>query len=171
MERVYLSLGGNIGDALSILRSAVESIKELAGVRDVTVSRYYQTTPVGGEAQSNYVNAACTFVTDIPCLSLLTRLNEIEKKAGKVKKGKNAPRTLDIDILFYGTSYIRIDDFCVPHLRWSERLFVLQPLLDLTPSVLVPVSETEVVNYELLLYLKNFENKHNEIVIAIEEEK
>lgn len=166
---VYLSLGGNIGDTPVILRRALQYIASLNGVRNVKVSRFYQTTPISDMAQDLFVNAVCYVETLLDVRTLFDKLVEIEMLLGKTPKPKNAPRVIDIDLLFYGTERCASQELEVPHPRWRERLFVIKPLLDLVQTITVPdsnkVGSLEIV--DLVELMRTFPNPHCEEVIPL----
>ena len=148
MVRVYLSLGSNLGDRLALLRSAVARMRALTGVRFVEASRLYEGEPwesEPGQALNErrwYLNCIVAVDTELPPRELLDRLQALETALGRTRPAgtpearRFAPRTLDIDILFYGDQVISVpDDLHVPHLLLHERAFVLQPLADLAPGL------------------------------------
>lgn len=159
MEKIYVGLGGNIGNTTLFLNKAVEQIKALPGIYNLKVSRLYRTTPVGGVIQNDFINAACSFDTEMDAETLLSHMQEIEKNLGKQPIEKNGPRTIDLDLLFYGTLQIDKETCQVPHPRWNERLFVMTPLLDLTE---------QIGDYNLKTILTSFKNVHNEILQLID---
>lgn len=134
----YVGLGGNIGDTVSIMRSALSQICSLEGVHQVAISSFYETSPVSSIPQSSYTNAVCRLKTTLTPHELLTQLQRIERMHGKEPKPKEAPRILDLDILLFGSYQCRDKELEIPHPRWRERLFVLMPLSDLTSSIAVP---------------------------------
>jgi 2-amino-4-hydroxy-6-hydroxymethyldihydropteridine diphosphokinase len=136
-HEVYLGLGGNIGDTLTILQSALQQIQKL-NVADFKTSRFYHTQPISDMEQRWYVNAACRFKTTMEARELLVKMQQIEIAHGKGAKPKNAPRVIDIDILFFGRERHHDVDCEIPHPRWKERLFVIKPLLDLTETIAIP---------------------------------
>lgn len=135
---VYLGLGGNIGDTSSIFNHTLSLISDLPGVKNLEASSFYKTAPVSDIPQPDYLNAVCRFKTRLNARQLLGLLQTIEKSQGKFPKPKNVPRIIDIDILFFGTESHASPDLEIPHPRWSERLFVVVPLLDLTSSIAIP---------------------------------
>lgn len=149
-ESVYLGLGGNIGDRMSLLRQALALIAAIPEVQNLEVSSFYETEPVSDIPQSNYLNAVCRLTTRLKAHQLLASLQEIERVLGKVPKPKNVPRVIDIDILFFGREGHKTHDLEIPHPRWRERLFVIVPLLDLTKTIVVPSFENGEEKIDLL---------------------
>ena len=155
MARVYLSLGSNLGDRLALLRAAVGRLREQTDVALVTASRLYESEPwedEPGRASSEqrwYLNCVVAVDTPLPPRALLDRVRGIEDALGRVRPPgtpearRFAPRTLDIDILFYGDEVISgPDDLQVPHLLLAERAFVLRPLADVAPDLEHPTLYT-----------------------------
>lgn len=168
MVEVYLSLGGNIGDSCTIVARALKAIARLPEVKDLVSSSFYVTTPVSDLDQPNFVNAVCCFKTDFTVEKLFERLQEIEVSFGKFLKPKNAPRTLDIDILFFDEKKIETEELMIPHPKWRERLFVLKPLFDITDFIVVPTTESQFCVIEIKKCLDNFHNRYNEKVEKID---
>jgi 2-amino-4-hydroxy-6-hydroxymethyldihydropteridine diphosphokinase len=164
MKKTYLSLGGNIGNTQVILHDTFGYIKDLKGVYNPKLSFFYETSPVGGVKQSNFINAAVSFETTLTKEELLEALQAIERIFKKDKKEKNGPRTLDIDILFYGLESYYSESLIIPHPRWQERLFVLKPLFDLTKTIILP--DHTVVDLEKMI--ADFTNIHQEVVKKID---
>jgi 2-amino-4-hydroxy-6-hydroxymethyldihydropteridine diphosphokinase len=148
MARVYLSLGSNLGDRLDALRAAVSRLRALAGVDFMGASGLYETEPWAREPgrafseQPWYLNCAVAIETTLAPDELLVRLQEIETGLGRTRPSgtpeasRFAPRTLDIDILFYADRVISVPDrLHVPHLLLHERAFVLRPLAELAPEL------------------------------------
>lgn len=148
MVRVYLSLGSNLGDRPALLKSAVARMRAIEGVRFVDASRLYEAEPweeEPGQALHErrwYLNCVVALDTDLGPRELLDQLRSIEtalgrtRPAGTPEAGRFAPRTLDIDILFYGDRVISVpDDLHIPHLLLHERTFVLRPLAELAPGL------------------------------------
>ncbi len=171
LPEVYVGLGGNIGDSYSILGSALEKIAQLPSIHHLNVSRFYCTTPVSPIPQNSFINAVCHFKTSLTPQELLQQLQEIEESLGKREKIKEAPRIIDLDILFYGLETIDTLELQIPHPRWSERLFVVAPLADLITSLRIPDPEnsTSIVSIDIQKYLQNFPNIHHETVTPIPE--
>jgi len=132
-----LALGSNLGNRLENLIGAVGRLKKLA-VSPLTLSSIYETEPVGVEGGTFY-NLAVAFKTKLEPEELMGRLLEIEKNFGRARKtGKVLPRTLDIDILFYGSEKIKHPTLEIPHPRLAERGFVLVPLTEIAPGLVHP---------------------------------
>lgn len=131
MIEVFLSLGGNIGDVVQRLLEAKRLLSTTAFVYKVRFSGFYQTSPVSDIPQDDFVNVACALQTELPLRVLWREIEQIERVLGKTPKAKNAPRPIDIDILFYGDETVDDDELQVPHPQWKERLFVLMPLAEL----------------------------------------
>src|SRR6266545_4861464 len=148
VTRVYLSLGSNVGDRLAVLRSAVRRLYGLQAVRFVDASPLYDSEPWESEPgqtageQRWYLNCVVAIDTSLPPRALLAELQTIESAFGRTRPPgtpeaqRFAPRTLDIDILFYGDQVLSAgDDLQIPHLFLAERGFVLRPLADLAPEL------------------------------------
>ncbi len=131
MAICYLGIGSNFGDRRKYIRAAIQKIKELKDTKVIKVSRLYETRPVGGPAgQGKFLNAALKIKTAIPPLAFLKEIKKIEKRLGRVKTVRFGPRSIDLDILFYGNSVISRPKLKVPHPRVFQREFVMQPLLE-----------------------------------------
>jgi len=140
MTRAYLAIGSNLGDRLAHLQSAVDGLGATPGVTVVGVSRIYETEPVGGPKQPEYLNAVVAVDTGLPARALLERGQELEAAARRVRAERWGPRTLDVDVLLVGDLCVDEPDLVVPHPRMWERAFVLAPLADVAPD-LVEVPE------------------------------
>lgn len=144
MERtVVVGLGANLGDARRAVLCAIDEIARLEGVRLSSRSRLYRTRPVGGPPQADYVNAAIALRTSLSPDELLARLQEIELRHGRQRgPERDAPRTLDLDILWIEGEVVREPLLEVPHPRLAERAFALIPLLEVAEGARDPVSGT-----------------------------
>ena len=143
MKTVYLALGSNLGDRRGNLRAAIESMTS-AGISVLRESPIYETEPVGYTAQRWFLNMVVEAETALFPMQLLTRAGKIERTLGRVRTIPNGPRTIDIDILLYGTAVVRTPRLDIPHPRMHERRFVLVPLADLAPDLRHPVSRKTV---------------------------
>jgi 2-amino-4-hydroxy-6-hydroxymethyldihydropteridine diphosphokinase len=137
MKTLYLSLGSNVGDRELHLRSAIDSLR--ASVDIQRLSGTYETEPVGLTDQRWFLNLVLEARTEALPMQLLTRTQKIERTLGRVSTVLNGPRTIDIDILFYGNAVVRSARLEIPHPRIPERRFVLQPLAELAPELRHPV--------------------------------
>jgi 2-amino-4-hydroxy-6-hydroxymethyldihydropteridine diphosphokinase len=135
----YIALGSNLGDRERHLCAALTALRALRDVRDVAVSRIYETAPVGPGEQRPYLNAVARVRTALAPRALLDSLLAIERSEGRERGAvRNAPRTLDLDLLVYGEREIDEPGLVVPHPRIAERPFVLEPLCDLAPDLVFP---------------------------------
>ena len=131
MAICYLGIGSNLGDRRKNIRLAIKKIDALKGTAVIKTSRLIETEPQGGPPnQGKYLNAAVRIRTDLSPRSLLSQLKNIEKELGRTKTVRNGPRTIDLDILFFGEKVINRRDLKVPHLKVFEREFVVRPLLE-----------------------------------------
>jgi 2-amino-4-hydroxy-6-hydroxymethyldihydropteridine diphosphokinase len=140
LSQVFIALGSNQGDRdLNLLR-AVAEIGRLAGTRITALSDFHETTPVGPVPQPDFLNGAVKLETTLSPRQLLAELQRIERevfrRVGTVRWG---PRTMDLDILFFGKMVISEDGLTVPHPRLHERRFVLEPLAEIAPDLVHPV--------------------------------
>ena len=135
----YIGLGSNLADPAGQIKAARREIAALANVQELAFSSLYQSPPMGPQDQPDYVNAVMAVVTTLPPLDLLRCLQKIEHEQGRVRTGERwGARTLDLDLLLYGDTLIAMPDLIVPHAGLSERAFVLYPLSEIAPQLLVP---------------------------------
>jgi len=127
----YLGIGSNLGNRRKNIKMAVEKIKALEDTKVLKVSSIIETEPEGGPVnQGKFLNAALKIKTSIPPLLLLRRLKKIEESLGRTKTVRYGPRTIDLDILFYGDKIIYHRDLTIPHPKVFNRPFVIRPLLE-----------------------------------------
>jgi 2-amino-4-hydroxy-6-hydroxymethyldihydropteridine diphosphokinase len=140
VTRAYIGLGANLGDRERTLHAAVDALAAEEGIEVVVVSTLRETEPVGVGQQPTYLNGAAELETTLAARELLDRLLAVERRLGRVRiPGEHGPRTLDLDLLLYGHDEV-IDEpgLTVPHPRLAERRFVLEPLAELAPGLVVP---------------------------------
>jgi 2-amino-4-hydroxy-6-hydroxymethyldihydropteridine diphosphokinase len=141
----YVALGANLGDTVSALRQAVVALNSLPLTQVRHCSSLYQTAPQGtdcGKADEwiaapgdDYLNAVVELQTSLSAPALLDGLQQIEQVAGRVRPYRNAPRTLDLDLLLYGSARIESTRLTLPHPRMAQRAFVLMPLAEIAPDL------------------------------------
>jgi 2-amino-4-hydroxy-6-hydroxymethyldihydropteridine diphosphokinase len=139
--RAFIGLGSNLAHPRRQVANALARLARVAGVRVLAVSPNYVTEPIGGGAQPDYVNAVALIDTRLSPGALLARLQRIERQQQRRRDAatpRNAPRTLDLDLLLYGARRLRSPRLTVPHPRMHERAFVLKPLTDLAPTATIP---------------------------------
>ena len=134
MTRAYLGIGSNLGERLGYLQLAVDELASADGVIVVGVSPVYETAPVGGPEQPDYLNAVVALDTTLTAHELLRVAQAVETEAERVRTVRWGPRTLDVDVLLVGDERIDTPDLVVPHPRMAERAFVVVPLAALDPS-------------------------------------
>jgi 2-amino-4-hydroxy-6-hydroxymethyldihydropteridine diphosphokinase len=140
---VYIALGSNVGDRAAMLERAMAAMNS-AGIRVSRQSSFYVTEPVDAPGQAWFLNAVVEAETSLLPLQLLHALLRIERELGRRRITLHGPRTIDLDILFYGSSVIRSKELQVPHPRLSERRFVLVPLAQIAPEFRHPVVHKSV---------------------------
>ena len=139
---VYLGLGSNMGNRRDNLDRALDLLSQRLQVEKV--SSVYDTEPVGNVNQPRFLNLVCQGYTRLAPMELLTLAKGVELKLGRVAGKSNAPRSIDIDILFYGDLVMETPELVIPHPRLSERAFVLIPLAEIAPDLVHPVSSQTV---------------------------
>lgn len=135
---VYLGLGSNMGDRQDNLDRALDLLSQRLRVEGV--SSIYETEPIGNIEQPRFLNLVCQVSTTLAPVELLALVKGIESKLGRIHGRPNAPRPIDIDILFYDEQVIETPELVIPHPRLAERAFVLVPLAEIAPDLVHPVS-------------------------------
>jgi len=131
MATCYIGVGSNVGDRRKFIDSAVAALKSVLGISVTRISSIYETLPVSDIPQGKYLNGVIEIDASIGPKALLKELIRIEEKLGRRRALKNAPRTIDLDILYYGDEKISDKDLVIPHPRIREREFVLKGLREL----------------------------------------
>jgi 2-amino-4-hydroxy-6-hydroxymethyldihydropteridine diphosphokinase len=135
----YVGIGSNLDSPREQVQSAFKSLAALRDSRLIRQSRLYRSPPMDGTEQPDYVNAVAALLTQLDAMSLLHELQTIEKQHGRVReKSRWAARTLDLDLLVFGSQEICNDELTVPHPGIANRTFVLQPLRDVAPELRIP---------------------------------
>jgi 2-amino-4-hydroxy-6-hydroxymethyldihydropteridine diphosphokinase len=139
MSLVYIGLGSNLGDRAATIRAALERLDADAEIELVAVSSLRETDPVGFEDQPRFLNGAAALRTELGPRELLDLMLEVERGLGRVREGaRYGPRTIDLDLLLYGDAVVDEPGLTIPHPRLAERVFVLEPLIELDPGLEVP---------------------------------
>jgi 2-amino-4-hydroxy-6-hydroxymethyldihydropteridine diphosphokinase len=138
LNNVAIAVGSNVGDRQTHIEFAVGRLSDV--LSDVVVSSLYETEPVGVEPQPSFLNGAIVGQTSLGAHDLLHILQQIERERGRERPRPGAPRTLDLDLILYGDEVIDEPDLKVPHPRFRERLFVLEPLAEIVPDWIDPVT-------------------------------
>jgi 2-amino-4-hydroxy-6-hydroxymethyldihydropteridine diphosphokinase len=133
----YVALGANLGDPAITVRTAIEALRGMASVCLLNVSSLYRTAPVGLRDQPDFINAVAALAVTGSADDFLAALFAIEASFGRVRGIKNAPRTLDLDLLLYGTESRNAPGLTLPHPRLTERAFVLAPLAEIAPTLVI----------------------------------
>lgn len=133
----YIGIGANLGDAAANVRQAIARLDQLPDSQLVAQSSLFRTAPVNADGD-NYINAVVRIETMLAPMDLLQALQAIEQEQGRERPFRNAPRTLDLDLLLYGQQTISSESLVVPHPRMTLRAFVLIPLLQIDPFITIP---------------------------------
>lgn len=133
--KVVVALGANIGNPQEQMDLAIAMLREATDL--IAVSSYFLTKPVGGPEQPDYINAVCLLESELPALDLLALLHGIEKSLGRERNERWGPRTIDLDLIQYGTLLSSADELQLPHPRAHERRFVLEPWYEIEPDALL----------------------------------
>lgn len=129
----YVALGANLGDAAGAIRQAVQALAYMPGISGLRCSRLYRSAPVEASGP-DFINAVAELQTTLNAPALLDALQALENSAGRERPYRNAPRTLDMDLLLYGSASMSSPRLTVPHPRMAQRAFVLLPLAELAPD-------------------------------------
>jgi 2-amino-4-hydroxy-6-hydroxymethyldihydropteridine diphosphokinase len=136
--RAFVGLGANLGDPAAQVRAAIAALGHLPRTHVVATSHLYRTAPIGYVDQPEFVNAVAALHTELGPQGLHAELRRIEAAHGRERSFPNAPRTLDLDLLLYGGETFATPELVVPHPRMHERAFVLAPLTEIAPEVVIP---------------------------------
>jgi len=137
---VYFGLGSNLGDREATLRLAIEKL-QAPDLRLLRVSSIYETEPIGLKEQPWFLNMVAAFESTLAPHELLSRAQQVEQELGRIRTVTNGPRTIDVDLLLCGDTIVRSAELDVPHPRYRERRFVLEPLVELDAALKDPVTQ------------------------------
>lgn len=140
MNKVFISIGSNIGEREVYLGEAVKALNDREDTTVESVSSIYETAPVGYTDQADFLNIVIAIETTLTAVDLLSVCQEIEQELGRKRIIRWGPRTVDLDILLYNEEKIVTENLIVPHPRMAERAFVLIPLLEIEPNQVNPLS-------------------------------
>ncbi len=151
MTVAYIGIGSNLGDRQWYITRAIEALKDTSAIRLTKSSSIYETEPVSDVPQGAFLNGVLEIETELSVRALMNRLKEIEKELGRTRDIVSGPRTVDLDILFFGGDVIEESDLIVPHPRLHERFFVLSGLNEISSNFVHPILKTKVKDlYESL---------------------
>uniref|UniRef100_Q0I4C1 2-amino-4-hydroxy-6-hydroxymethyldihydropteridine pyrophosphokinase n=1 Tax=Histophilus somni (strain 129Pt) TaxID=205914 RepID=Q0I4C1_HISS1 len=141
MKTVYIALGSNLDTPIQQLNLALGSLAQLKSCKLSAVSSFYQSKPLGPQDQPDYVNAVACLKTELDPIALLDQLQHIENQQGRVRLRRWGERTLDLDILLYGNEIIQNERLTIPHYDMKNREFVIIPLYEIAPHLILPHGE------------------------------
>ena len=133
--KAVVALGANLEEPRKALELAIELLKQATDV--TAISSFYETAPVGGPQQDNYINAVVTLESELPAADLLSLLHGIEKSMGRVRDERWGPRVIDLDLIQYGTLLSKSEELTLPHPLAHERRFVLEPWHEIDPDAIL----------------------------------
>lgn len=149
-EKAFLSLGSSVGDRQGYINAAIEKLSETRGIKVEKVSSVIETEPVGGVAKNKFLNCAAMIETYLTPRQLLDEIHSIEEECGRVREKRWDDRTLDIDIVFFGSRKISEEGLIIPHPEYRKRAFVLEPLKEIAPDFVCPVSGEKLSNLQIM---------------------
>ena len=136
--RVFVALGSNLDDPVAQVESGARALGQLPDSRVIRCSSLYRSAPVGVGNQPDFINAVCELDSGLSPAGLMDALLAIERNHGRIREQPGGPRTLDLDLLLYGGATIHMPTLAVPHPRLHERAFVLYPLHEIAPDLVIP---------------------------------
>ncbi|MDA1354367.1 MAG: 2-amino-4-hydroxy-6-hydroxymethyldihydropteridine diphosphokinase [bacterium] len=144
MFDLFIGLGSNLGDRDRNIRDAIARLSDHDLVDFVALSQFYETEPVNAVGHPMYINAAAKFSSILSPREFMEFAERVERDLGRDSKGNYDPRTVDIDLLLYGTDIVSDEDLIVPHPLLHEREFVLRPMMDIAPEAIHPLLEMSI---------------------------
>ena len=163
---VFIGFGSNLGDRRVLINQALQALSELPTTSLSKLSSLYETVPVGYLEQGGFLNGVALIKSSLIASELLEQLLAIENRLGRVRKERWGPRTIDLDILFYGDNLIDEADLQVPHPELCKRLFVLEPLCEIAPAWLHPRLDRTISQLLHQYQLKHPEEVAGRIVVS-----
>ncbi len=157
MNKAYIALGSNINPRNEFLEQAINEIEQIKTTSIVKLSSIYETDPVGFEDQERFLNQVIEIETNCSAIELLEECQMIERKLGRKRELRWGPRTIDLDILLYNQENIMMDQLVIPHPRMHVRAFVLVPLVEVNPNLVIPTINKTVT--EQLSLITNEEKR------------
>ena len=157
-QKAYIALGANLGDTEQTLNQALKLLNQAAGIKVIKSADFITTEPVGGPAdQPVYTNSAAELEISLTPEKLLRELNRIEALLGRDRENETrfGSRTCDLDILLIGDLKMQTEDLTIPHPRMNERLFVLEPLAQIAPNIIEPISNQTISQLKSNLETQN----------------
>lgn len=140
--RVYIALGSNLSSPLLQINSALKSLSRLPNTKLIKYSRFYRSKPLGQQEHPDYLNAVAALDTSLPAEKLLDHTQAIEHEQGRIRDNQRwAPREIDLDIILYADQIINTNRLIIPHYGLLDREFMLYPLLDIAPRLILPNGE------------------------------
>jgi 2-amino-4-hydroxy-6-hydroxymethyldihydropteridine diphosphokinase len=143
--KAVVALGSNLGDRFDYLQKAVNEINSLTDIEILEISSVYETLPIGGPEQGNYLNAVITLNTKFEAEELLLKLLLIELNLGRQREIAWGPRTIDLDLIWFEDKTINLENLVLPHPRAHERCFVIKPWLEIDPKA--KIGDTEIQEF------------------------
>ena len=146
--RAYVAVGANLGDARAAVAQAVLDLDDLPQTRVVARSSLYRSAPFEASGP-DFINAVAALDTELDAPALLDALQQLEQRAGRERPYRNAPRTLDLDLILHGDTMLDTPTLTLPHPRMDERAFVLQPLAEIAPERVTPAALARVAGQQI----------------------
>ncbi len=166
MNKVYIGLGSNVEDREKYLLDAIELLEKNESIQVVKKSFIYETPPVGYHDQDDFLNMVIKVMTSLTSIELLNVCQDIEQQLGRERTVENGPRTVDLDILLFNKENRDLDRLRIPHPRLQKRAFVLIPLYDIAPNLVMPDSGKHIEDL-----INNISNKELKGVVKWEKSK
>lgn len=160
MKQAYIALGTNIGERVENLNMALKKLESTNDIEVVKQSSIYETAPVGFLDQADFLNMVIQVQTPLSAIKLLDHCQEIEQNLGRERTIRFGPRTIDLDILLYNQENSDTERLSIPHPRMHERAFVLIPLHEIAPDVMIPV-----INKDITTSLKELSEEEKQEVV------